>query len=99
MTALQVLPNQPEPIVAKKPPVDPSTLAYRELLRGPFWQRIPAYSAVTEEQFLDHNWQAKHTITKPAKLLEALQNLVPASFIADAELGFGKSPMSVRVSP
>jgi lysine 2,3-aminomutase len=98
MTALQVL-NEPEPITAKKPAVDPSTLEYRELLRGPFWQRIPAYANVTEEQFLDHNWQAKHTITKPAKLLEALQNLVPASFIADAEQGFARSPMSVRVSP
>jgi lysine 2,3-aminomutase len=56
MTALSVLPNEPQGIVAKKPPVDPSTLAYRELLRGPFWQRIPAYAKVTEEQFLDHNW-------------------------------------------
>ncbi|MBX3206410.1 MAG: KamA family radical SAM protein [Labilithrix sp.] len=97
MSALSVI--QAAPIVPKKPPVDPSTLAYRDLLRGPFWRKIPAYAEVTEEQFLDHAWQAKHTITKPAKLLEALRDLVPASFIADAEAGFGRSPMSVRVSP
>lgn len=97
MSALKVLPD--EPIVPKKPPVDPSTLAYRELLRGPFWQRIPAFKDVTEEQFLDHNWQAKHTITKPAKLLEALQDLVPPSFVEDAEQGFLRAPMSLRVSP
>jgi lysine 2,3-aminomutase len=97
MSALKVLPD--EPIVAKKPPVDPKTLAYRTLLRGPFWQRIPAYANVTEEQFLEHTWQAKHTITKPAKLLEALQGLVPPGFIEDAEKGFQSSPMSVRVSP
>ena len=97
MSALKVLPD--DPIVPKKPPVDEKTLAYRDLLRGPFWQRIPAYAKVTEEQFLDHMWQAKHTITKPAKLLEALQGLVPAGFIADAEAGFGRAPMSVRVSP
>ena len=97
MSALPVV--QAVPIVPKKPPVDPSTLAYRELLRGPFWQKIPAYANVTEEQFLDHTWQAKNTITKPAKLLDALRDLVPPGFIEDAEAGFGRSPMSIRVSP
>ncbi len=95
--ALPVLADAP--IVAKKPPVDPATLAYRELRRGPFWQRIPAYKDVTEAQFLDHNWQAKHTITKPQKLLEALAGLVSPAFIEDAELGFRRAPMSIRVSP
>jgi lysine 2,3-aminomutase len=101
MSALKVLPTVPntQPIVAKKPAVDPSTLAYKDLLRGPFWQRVPAYASVTEEQFLDHNWQAKNSITSPAKLLAAVQELVPAAFIQDAELGFKHSPMSVRVSP
>ena len=97
MSALKVLPD--DPIVAKKPPVDPSTLAYRDLLRGPFWQRIPAYAEIPEEQFLDHHWQAKHTITKPAKLLEALRDLVPPGFVEDAEQGFARAPMSIRVSP
>jgi lysine 2,3-aminomutase len=97
MSALHVL--QGEPIVAKKPPVDPSTLAYRDLLRGPFWQRIPSYASVPEEQFLDHNWQAKHTITNPTKLLAALQDLVSPGFIEDATAGFARAPMSVRVSP
>ena len=101
MSALKVLPTVPgtPPILPKKPAVDPSTLAYKDLLRGPFWQRIPAYANVTEEQFLDHNWQAKNSITSPAKLLAAVQELVPAAFIEDAEQGFKHSPMSVRVSP
>lgn len=97
MSALKVL--QDEPIVPKKPPVDPSTLAYKDLLRGPFWQKIPAYAQVTEEQFLDHNWQAKFTITNPAKLLAAVQDLVSPAFIADATEGFKHAPMSIRVSP
>jgi lysine 2,3-aminomutase len=96
-SALKVLPN--EPIVHKKPPVDPSTLVYRDLLRGPFWQRIPAYKEIDEKTFLDHSWQAKHTITKITKLLEALQGLVSQAFIEDAEQGFKRAPMSVRVSP
>jgi lysine 2,3-aminomutase len=96
-TALHVLP--PEPIVAKKPPVDASSLHYKELLDGPFWQRIPAYREVDEKTFLDHNWQAKHTITNVAKLLKAVEGLVTPAFIADAEAGFKLAPMSVRVSP
>src|SRR5580698_1634076 len=95
---LKVVHDAP-PIVALKPPVDPSTLEHRNLLSGPFWQKIPAYREVSEEQFLDHTWQAKHTITKVPKLLEALQELVSPAFVADAEAGFKRSPMSVRVSP
>jgi len=84
---------------ATRPAVDPSLLAYRELVRGPFWQRIPAYRDISEEQFLDHTWQAKHSITHPTKLLAVVRDLVPASFIEDAEKGFGRAPMSLRVSP
>src|SRR5687768_6959879 len=82
-----------------KPPVDESTLTHRQLLGGEFWRRIPAYKDVSEEQFLDHNWQSKHTIIKPDKLLEALQGLVSPEFIADCRVGFERAPMSVRVSP
>jgi len=96
-TALHVLPA--DPIVPKKAPVDPATLTYKDLLRGPFWQKIPTYRDVTEAQFLDHTWQAKNTITNVAKLLKALEGLVSAAFIADAEEGFRQAPMSVRVSP
>ncbi len=88
-----------EPIVAKKPAVDPSTLVHKDLLGGEFWQRIPAYKDVTEAQFLDHNWQSKNSITNVAKLLKALEGLVSKEFIADADEGFKRAPMSVRVSP
>ncbi len=84
---------------ALKPPVDPATLAHRDLLDGPFWQRIPAYADVDEATFLDHRWQSKHTITRPDKLLAAIEGLVPQSFIDDAAAGFERAPMAVRVSP
>ena len=87
------------PIVPKKPPVDPATLVHRDLLSGPFWQRIPAYANVDEATFLDHNWQAKNSITKASKLLDALQTLVSPEFNRDAEEGFTRAPMSIRVSP
>lgn len=84
---------------ALKPPVDPSTLAHKDLLSGDFWRRIPAYADVDEATFLDHRWQAKNTITRPDKLLNAVRELAPPGFIADAEAGFHRAPMAVRVSP
>jgi lysine 2,3-aminomutase len=90
-------PSMPPP--AKKPPADPSTMAHRNLLQGEFWRRIPAYADVTEEQFLDHNWQAKSSVTRVDKLLAAVKGLVDETFVRDAEEGFRKAPMSVRISP
>jgi lysine 2,3-aminomutase len=84
---------------ALKAPVDPSALEHLRLLQGPFWQKIPAYQGISEAEFLDHKWQAKHSITKIPKLLEALRGLVSDDFIKDAEAGFAHAPMSVRVSP
>lgn len=87
------------PILHKKPPVDPASLAHRDLLGGAFWQRIPAYREIDEATFLDHSWQAKNSITNPAKLLAAVQDLVPGAFYDDVADGFRRSPMSIRVSP
>jgi lysine 2,3-aminomutase len=82
-----------------KPHVDPSTLHHRQLLDGPFWQKIPAYRSVDEATFLDHSWQAKSSITNPQKLLAAVQDLVPQAFYDDVAEGFRHAPMSIRVSP
>jgi lysine 2,3-aminomutase len=86
-------------IVHLKPPAEPQHLEHRVLRSDRFWQRIPAYQEISEDQFLDHQWQARNTITRPDKLLAALQNLVSSDFYEDAREGFRRSPMSVRVSP
>ena len=97
--ALPIVQNDVQPIVPKKPPVDPSVLAHKDLRRGPFWQKIPAYRAVDEATFLDHAWQAKNSITKVSKLVETIQELAPPGFVEDMEAGMKRAPMSVRVSP
>src|SRR3954468_20280685 len=84
---------------ALRPPVPPASLTHRELLGGEFWRRIPSYANVTEAEFLDHKWQAKHSITNIGKLLAALKGLVSEAFIADAQRGFERGPVAGRVSP
>src|ERR1044071_971783 len=92
-------PTELPPIKHLKPSIDPSTLFYRQLLDGAFWQRIPAYRKVDGATFLDPTWQAKNTITNPQRLLQAVQDLVPQSFYDDVTRGFHLAPMSIRVSP
>ncbi len=101
MTApsLVELTKRPAEIVALKPPVDPASLSHKALLEVPDWRRIPAYADVTDEQFFDHKWQSKKSITRPDKLLETLRGMVSEEFIKDATEGFAHAPMSVRVSP
>lgn len=99
MTSLPVVPSAESVPLAKKPAVDPALLTYRALRGGEFWRAIPAYKEVDEATFLDHNWQAKNSITRIDKLLAAVQGLVSAEFVRDAEEGFRRAPMSVRVSP
>jgi lysine 2,3-aminomutase len=95
--------QQPLPDVigflAKRPPVDPASLVHKQLLEGPFWQKIPAYRAIDEATFLDHAWQAKCSITRVAKLVETIEDMVPKGFLLDLENGMKHAPMSVRVSP
>ncbi|NUO48418.1 MAG: KamA family radical SAM protein [Polyangiaceae bacterium] len=84
---------------ALKPAVDPSTLRHKAFLEAPDWRRLPAYKDITDEQFFDHHWQSKKSITRPDKLLEALRGVASDEFIQDATAGFAHAPMSVRVSP
>ena len=95
---LEVIDNQKE-FPKARPPAPPEATAHRDLLSGDFWRRIPAFREVTEEQFLDHRWQMKNTITKVDKLLDKVQGLVSEKFLADCEEGFRIAPMAVRVSP
>jgi lysine 2,3-aminomutase len=101
MTAVHLteLKRQASDVSATKPPADPAALAHLPLLEMPDFRRIPAYADVTDEQFMDHRWQAKKSITRPDKLLETMRGLVSEEFIKDATDGFARAPMSVRVSP
>lgn len=82
-----------------RPPVDPKTLAHRDLRDDEFWRAIPGLKDVTEPEFLDHRWQMKHTITKLETLLSLMAGLVDEDFAADAREGFRIAPMAVRISP
>ena len=82
-----------------KPTVPNDSLTHRQLRSGEFWRHIPAYAEVDTETFLDHSWQARHSVTNPKRLRDALGDLVPAEFYDDVAAGYHRAPMSMRVSP
>jgi len=92
---LRVVPDT----TTERPPVPESALQHRNLLGGDFWRAIPAFASVDAATFLDHAFQARRSITKPAALLQTVAGLVSAAFIEDVTRGFALAPMSLRVSP
>lgn len=80
-------------------PADVASDDHRDLEDGPFWTGIPAYANVSEREFSDHAWQAKHTVTSSAKLLAALGERVSPSLARDIEEGLARAPMAIRVTP
>ena len=99
MATLQILSND-EPIIAKKPPVDPATLEHAALQRGPFWQKIPAYKDVSEATFLDHALAGEELDHQGRQApRDARRRWCSPAFIEDLERGMKRAPMSVRVSP
>jgi lysine 2,3-aminomutase len=82
-----------------KPPAAPEQFEYKQLKEGEFWRHIPAYKDVDEATFLDHLWQQKNAVKTPEELLETIRNVCSPEFFADAEAGFKRAPMAVRVSP
>jgi lysine 2,3-aminomutase len=76
-----------------------SHVAHRELLEGDFWRQIPAYLDVSEQSFLDHQWQSQNAVTRVDKLAATLGDLLPEPFYRDVQAGLARAPMSLRISP
>jgi lysine 2,3-aminomutase len=72
---------------------------HRKLRHDRWWQTIPAWSDVTKEEFADHRWQLKNSLTKPEHLLQLVGELVSPSFVEDLEAGLARAPMAVRLTP
>lgn len=87
-------PEEPDPDAGPPPAED--HLALRD---GDFWRRVPAYAHVSRAEFLDHQWQARHTITRPERLLEVLRGCVDDDFREDVSQAMAQATMAMRLSP
>ncbi len=87
-------------------PPDPSQsnhneakLLHRRLRDDEFWRKIPAFSEVSEEEFLNFVFQMRNSAYGEDKLIELIEEIAPDEFVEDVKEGFRKAPMAVRVTP
>ncbi|NQY66471.1 MAG: KamA family radical SAM protein [Flavobacteriales bacterium] len=64
-----------------------------------FWKTIPIWKDVTREEFGDHKWQLKNSVTKVSKIEAMFEGTLPSELIADIEDGQVRTPMNVRITP
>jgi lysine 2,3-aminomutase len=64
-----------------------------------FWQKIPAWSAVSRKEFGDHKWQQKHSIRKIEQVVKVLGALATPELMSDLEAGQKITPMNIRITP
>jgi len=82
-----------------KPPVDPAALSHRDLRTDEYWRAIPAYAGLSAEEFHDHRFQSRNSVTSLHKLREVIGSLVSEAFYQDVAQGLVRSTMSLRISP
>jgi lysine 2,3-aminomutase len=66
---------------------------------GEFWQRIPAWRHVSEEEFGDHHWQQRNCVTSVEDVEAALAGSLSPEFVRDLRAGLKRTPMRVRITP
>lgn len=97
--ALPLLKELEGPAEEPEPPSSGSEPDHRDLRDGDFWRRVPAYTHVSRAEFLDHQWQARNSITRPEKLLTVLRDMAEPEFVADVAQAIAHAPMAIRLSP
>src|SRR5215210_7439610 len=81
------------------PPSGVADLEHRNLRHDEFWRQIPAFQHASSAEFHTHTFQARHSVSNVRQLQDALQHLVPESFLNDVAAGLARAPMALRISP
>ena len=74
-------------------------ISHRDLRDDEYWRVIPAYADLRADEFHEHRFQSRNSVTSLKKLREVLGSLVSEAFYRDVEQGLLRSPMSLRISP
>ncbi len=72
---------------------------HRDYPGDEFWKRIPAFRDVSKEEFNNHRWQLRNSVTSMKTLLKTLEDVMAEDFIEDIKKGFEQAPMAVRITP
>ncbi len=84
---------------ATKPAASPDELEHARFDQEEFWRSVPAYRDIDADTFLDHAWQARNSVTSPARLRKVVEGHTSKAFLADVDEGMHRAPMAMRISP
>ncbi|MFN0062855.1 MAG: KamA family radical SAM protein [Myxococcaceae bacterium] len=88
------------PITASDAGRQPYQYTPRRPFEEPDWRRIPAYAAVSREEWESALWQRKHTVKNLRELKAALGALLPDTLLASMERDQKeRATMSILVTP
>ncbi len=73
--------------------------SHREFRTDEFWRAIPEWKDVSESDFRNHLWQAKHSVRKIEQVRTVLGDRISPDLIADMEAAHHIAPMNVRITP
>lgn len=82
-----------------KPRLDAIDVSHRQFRDDEFWREIPGWADVTREQFADHHWQSKNSITRLKQVKALLGERMCDDFLHDIEKGIHNATMNVRITP
>ncbi|MDH5581846.1 MAG: KamA family radical SAM protein [Bdellovibrionales bacterium] len=74
-------------------------LEHRNFRDDEFWKQIPGWASVSRDEFADHKWQLKNSITKVEQVEKILGKRVSKDFMADIVQGQHYTPMNIRITP
>jgi len=80
-------------------PTTGQTFEHRTFRDDEFWRDIPAWNDISREEFGDHLWQARKSVTSLKQVQETLQDRLSEELVADIEAGLHIAPMNIRITP
>ena len=75
------------------------TTQHRDFRDDEFWREIPAWKDISRDEFGDHLWQARKSVTNLKQVKETLGDRIDESLIEDIEAGLHIAPMNIRITP
>ena len=88
-----------EPPRVLKPAVDSELLTHKDLRGDEYWREIPAYAELEANEFHDHRFQSRNSITSLPQLRKVVGDRLSGDFYEDVNRGLQRSTMSLRLSP
>ncbi|KAI0387568.1 kama family protein [Hypomontagnella monticulosa] len=83
--------------------------------RHAYWRQIPAWSDVSEDDFISYSWQTKNSVQSARQLFQLMKSVLPDvlpqhnerelgaktadGFIDDVKSGIKQAPMAVKLTP